>query len=381
MATDSGADLLIPQDLLPGDGRFGCGPSKVPAAAVARLAEAAPLLLGTSHRQPPVRQLVGRLRSGLSQLFSLPEGYEVALGNGGATLFWDLASLCLIERRSQHLAFGEFSAKFAQVVQSAPHLAAPEVIESAPGTCPQPHPDEDVDAYCLTHNETSTGVQCKVLRIGFPGQLVLVDGTSAAGGLPLEAGSVDAYYFSPQKCFAADGGIWVALLSPAAVERSARIGSTSRWIPSSLDLNLALQNSRLDQTYNTPAVATLFLFVQQLEWILDQGGLSWAAARCRQSASIVYGWADRAAYATPFVQDPDQRSPVVATIDLSPEVPAPEISKVLRRNGIVDIDGYRKLGRNQLRIGLFPAVDPEDATRLTQALDWVAERVGVTNHV
>ena len=381
MATDSGADLLIPQDLLPGDGRFGCGPSKVPATAVARLAEAAPLLLGTSHRQPPVKQLVGRLRSGLSHLFSLPEGYEVALGNGGASLFWDLATLCLIERRSQHLVFGEFSSKFAQIVQNAPHLAPPEVIESEPGTCPQPHSAEDLDAYCLTHNETSTGVQGEVRRIGSPGQLVLVDGTSAAGGLPLDAGSVDAYYFSPQKCFASDGGIWVALLSPAAIERSARLGSTSRWIPSSLDLNLALQNSRQDQTYNTPAVATLFLFAQQVEWILDQGGLSWAAARCRQSASIVYGWADRADYATPFVQDPDRRSQVVATIDLSPEVPAGAVSKVLRRNGIVDIDGYRKLGRNQLRIGLFPAVEPEDAARLTRAIDWVAERIGVADHV
>jgi phosphoserine aminotransferase len=359
----------------------GCGPSKVPATAVARLAEVAPRLLGTSHRQPPVRQLVGRLRSGLSQLFSLPEGYEIALGNGGASLFWDLASLCLIERRSQHLAFGEFSSKFAQIVKDAPHLAPPEVIESAPGTSPQPHLADDVDAYCLTHNETSTGVQCEIVRIGSPGQLVLVDGTSAAGGLQLDASSLDAYYFSPQKCFAADGGIWVALLSPAAIERSARLGTSSRWIPSSLDLNLALQNSRQEQTYNTPAVATLFLFVQQLEWILERGGLAWASARCRQSASIVYDWADQAPYAEPFVQDPSQRSQVVATIDLSPDVPAGEVSQVLRRNGIVDIDGYRKLGRNQLRIGLFPAVEPSDAARLTQAIDWVAGRIGVANHV
>jgi phosphoserine aminotransferase len=328
-----------------------------------------------------VRQLVGRLRSGLSQLFSLPEGYEIALGNGGASLFWDLASLCLIERRSQHLAFGEFSSKFAQIVKDAPHLAPPEVIESAPGTSPQPHLADDVDAYCLTHNETSTGVQCEIVRIGSPGQLVLVDGTSAAGGLQLDASSLDAYYFSPQKCFAADGGIWVALLSPAAIERSARLGTSSRWIPSSLDLNLALQNSRQEQTYNTPAVATLFLFVQQLEWILEQGGLAWASARCRQSASIVYDWADQAPYAEPFVQDPSQRSQVVATIDLSPDVPAGEVSQVLRRNGIVDIDGYRKLGRNQLRIGLFPAVEPSDAARLTQAIDWVAGRIGVANHV
>jgi phosphoserine aminotransferase len=381
MATDSGADLRIPQDLLPDDGRFGCGPSKVPATAVARLAEVAPRLLGTSHRQPPVRQLVGRLRSGLGQLFSLPDGYEVALGNGGASLFWDLASLCLIERRSQHLAFGEFSSKFAQIVRDAPHLAAPEVVESLPGTSPRPHFTEDVDAYCLTHNETSTGVQCEIARIGSPGQLVLVDGTSAAGGLKVDAASFDAYYFSPQKCFAADGGIWVALLSPAAIERSARLGSSSRWIPSSLDLNLALLNSRQDQTYNTPAVATLFLFVHQLEWILEQGGMAWASARCRESARIVYNWADRAPYAAPFVQDPDQRSQVVATIDLSADVPAAEVSKVLRRNGIVDIDGYRKLGRNQLRIGLFPAVEPNDAARLTQAIDWVADRISVANHV
>ena len=381
MATDSGADLRIPQDLLPEDGRFGCGPSKVPATAVDRLAEVAPHLLGTSHRQPPVKQLVARLRSGLTELFSLPDGYEVALGNGGASLFWDLAALCLIERRSQHLAFGEFSSKFAQIVQSAPHLAAPEVIEGAAGTCPRPHVNVDVDAYCLTHNETSTGVQSEVARIGLPGQLVLVDGTSAAGGLPLDASSFDAYYFSPQKCFAADGGLWVALLSPAAIERAARLKSASRWIPSSLDLSLALQNSRQDQTYNTPAVATLFLFVQQLEWILEQGGLRWATARCRQTASIVYGWADRAPYATPFVPNPDQRSQVVATVDLAPEVPAGEVSKVLRRNRIVDIDGYRKLGRNQLRIGMFPAIEPEDAARLTHAIDWVAARIGVANQI
>ena len=375
MATDSGADLRIPQHLLPTDGRFGCGPSKVPAGAVARLAAAAPLLLGTSHRQPPVRQLVGRLRAGLTELFSLPEGYEVALGNGGASLFWDLAALCLIERRSQHLSFGEFSSKFAQVVRAAPHLEEPEVIEAAPGSLSRPRATPEVDAYCLIHNETSTGVQAEVARVGAEGQLVLVDGTSAAGGLPLDAGSIDAYYFSPQKCFASDGGLWVAILSPAAIDRSARLGGSGRWIPSSLDLNLALQNSRQDQTYNTPAVATLFLFVEQLEWMLGQGGLPWAAERCRESARIIYSWAESVPYASPFVEDRAARSQVVATIDLAPEVPAGAVSAVLRRHGIVDIDGYRKLGRNQLRVGLFPAVDPPDVAQLTHAIDWVAERI------
>ncbi len=321
-----------------------------------------------------------RLRVGLTDLFSLPEDYEVALGNGGASLFWDLASFCLIERRSQHLVFGEFSSKFAQVVQSAPHLENPLVIEAAPGTHPEPASSRDVDAYCLTHNETSTGVQTTISRPGDEGQLVLVDGTSAAGGLEVNAGEFDAYYFSPQKCFAADGGLWVALLSPAAIDRAQRLSAAGRWVPSSLDLGLALANSRLDQTVNTPAVATLFLFVEQLEWILGNGGLAWAAQRCSKSADLIYDWAERSDFAQPFVADPSSRSQVVATVDLDPAVPAAAMTAALRQNGIVDIDGYRKLGRNQLRFGLFPAIEPEDVAQLTRSIDWVAARVRDLSH-
>lgn len=375
MTTGSGQSLRIPQDLLPKDGRFGCGPSKVPAEALRGLAEAAPGLLGTSHRQAPVRGLVRRVREGLAELFQLPDGYEVALGNGGATYFWDAASLCLIERRSQHLVFGEFSSKFAEAVFEAPHLEEPQVIRAEPGSRPDPVDASNVDAYCLTHNETSTGVAAPVVRPGAPGQLVLVDATSAAGGLEVDPGQFDAYYFSPQKCFASEGGLWVALLSPAAVERITRLSRSERWVPSSLDLLLALENSRQDQTYNTPAIATLFLLVAQIEVVLQNGGLRWAADRCRASASVVYQWADRSEFATPFVQEPSHRSSVVATIDLIPSIPAGEVSAVLRRHGVVDTESYRKLGRNQLRLGLFPAVDPEDVFRLTQAIDWVAARL------
>lgn len=377
MATGSGLSWRIPQDLLPEDGRFGCGPSKVPAEALRALGEAAPKLLGTSHRQAPVKALVRRAREGLAELFQLPEGYEVALGNGGATFFWDAASLCLIERRSQHLVCGEFSAKFAEAVFEAPHLEEPQVIRSDPGSRPAAVPTADVDTYCLTHNETSTGVVMPVDRPGDSDQLVLVDATSAAGGLMVDPNQFDAYYFSPQKCFASEGGLWVALLSPAAVERLTRLCRSERWVPSSLDLLLALQNSRQDQTYNTPAIATLFLMVAQIETILGNGGLRWAADRCRTSASMVYDWAERSEYASPFVSDAAARSSVVATIDLEPSVPAKEVSAVLRSNGVVDTDAYRKLGRNQLRVGLFPAVDPEDVSRLTQAIDWVADRVRV----
>lgn len=327
-----------------------------------------------------MRSLVNRLREGLRQYFTLPDGYEVALGNGGATLFWDLASLCLIERRSQHLVFGEFSSKFAQAVRDAPHLQEPRILEGAAGTHPEPLPDPDVDAYCLTHNETSTGVQTDIRRPGSNEQLVLVDGTSAAGGLPVSAREFDAYYFSPQKCFASDGGLWIALLSPAAIERARRLTESERWVPSSLDLTLALSNSRLDQTYNTPAVATLYLFLHQLEWLLAQGGLPWAADRCRRSASIIYEWAERSDFAQPFVADPGSRSQVVATVDLEQGLKASEVNAVLRRNGIVDTEGYRKLGRNQLRIGLFPAVEPDDVQNLTQAIDWVASKMRQGTH-
>jgi phosphoserine aminotransferase len=334
---------------------------------------AAPTLLGTSHRQAPVKQLVQRVRDGLRELFGLPDGYEVALGNGGATAFWDVASLSLIERRSQHLVFGEFSSKFAEATTQAPFLSDPEVVESPPGTHPWPRPSSEVDAYCLTHNETSTGVAMPLRRIGGDGQLVLVDATSAAGGLPVEMAQVDAYYFSPQKCFASEGGLWVAVLSPAAVERSERLAATDRWVPASLSLKLALENSRQDQTYNTPAIATVFLLVQQVEWILEHGGLDWAVNRSRSSAELVYDWAESRSWASPFVTDRAQRSSVVATIDLVDRVPAKQVSSILRANGVVDIDGYRRLGRNQLRLGLFPAVDPEDVARLTRSIDWVVE--------
>ena len=369
-------DIRIPADLLPADGRFGCGPSKVRPEAVAALAEQV-RWLGTSHRQAPVKSVVGRLRSGLAQLFSLPDGYEVALGNGGSTTFWDIATFCLVDRRSEHLSFGEFSAKFAGAAAAAPHLLDPVVIESPVGTHPEPEARDDVDLYALTHNETSTGVMMEIRRPGRAreGSLVAVDATSGAGGLRVDPTQFDAYYFAPQKCFASDGGLWVALLSPAAVARVERIAQTARWVPPSIDLKVALDNSRLDQTYNTPALATLYLFVQQLEWMLDGGGLEWTASRCDRSSEILYGWAEASSYARPFVEKPDDRSHVVGTVDLDPAIAAGVVSGVLRANGIVDTESYRKLGRNQLRIALFPAVEPDDVARLTLSIDYVLERV------
>ncbi len=370
--------ITIPADLLPRDGRFGCGPSKVRPEALADLAATGTSYLGTSHRQDTVKSMVGRLRAGLGSFFSLPDGYEVVLGNGGATCFWDAATFGLIERRSQHLVCGEFSSKFAEAAAAAPHLDRPSVIESAPGTRPVARAEEGVDAYCLVHNETSTGVSMPIGRpagtAAADGQLVLVDATSGAGGLPVDVRESDAYYFAPQKCFAADGGLWVALLSPAAVDRVGRIAASGRWIPASMDLGLALDNSRKDQTYNTPALATVFLFVHQLEWMLEQGGLAWATGRCAASSTIVYDWADRRPWANPFVADPAHRSAVVATIDLD-GVDATTVSAVLRSNGIVDTDSYRKLGRNQLRLGLFPAVEPADVEALTACIDHVVERL------
>jgi phosphoserine aminotransferase len=365
-------DIRIPAELLPADGRFGCGPSKVRPEAVAALAATGRTYLGTSHRQPGVRSVVGRLRRGLAELFSLPAGYEVVLGNGGSTLFWDAACFGLIDRRSQHLAFGEFSAKFAASAQAAPWLDDPDVIESEPGTHPVPKPAPGVDLYALTHNETSTGVVMPILRPAGAddGALVAVDATSAAGGVPVDPGQFDVYYFAPQKNFASDGGLWAALASPAALARVERIAGSARYIPPSLDLKIALDNSRLDQTYNTPALATIFLFVDQVEWMLAGGGLAAMAARSRRSADILYRWAEAATYATPFVADPEDRSPVVGTIDLD-GVDALTVSRVLRANGIVDTESYRRLGRNQLRIGMFPAVDPDDVERLTHCIDHV----------
>jgi phosphoserine aminotransferase len=370
---DGVPQITVPPDRLPADGRFGSGPSKVRAEAVADLARTAGGYLGTSHRRPGVRSVVGRIRSGLAQLFSLPGEYEVLLGNGGATAFWDAAAFGLIERRSQHLSFGEFSAKFAAAVAGAPHLEAPEVIESAPGTCPEPKAHPGVDTYALTHNETSTGVAAPVERPEGAGDaLVLVDATSAAGGIRVDPAQFDAYYFSPQKCFAGDGGLWLALCSPAALERVRRLAA-ERWAPPFLSLALAVENSRLDQTYNTPALATLFLLADQVDWLLHQGGLDWAAGRCEASSAIVYRWAQTHPLATPFVTDPVLRSPVVATVDLDPAVDAGTVSKVLRRNGVVDTESYRKLGRNQLRIACFPAIEPDDVAQLTRALDYVIE--------
>ena len=369
--------IELPPELRPTDGRFGSGPSKVRQEAVDALTAAAPTYLGTSHRQAPVKSVVRRLRDGLARLLCLPEGYEVVLGNGGTTAFWDAAAFGLIERRAQHLSFGEFSSKFAAVTAAAPFLEPPQVIESAPGTHPEVEHNPDVDAYAFPHNETSTGVAMEVRRPEGPGAegLVLVDATSGAAGLHVDPTQFDAYYFAPQKGFSSDGGLWVAAMSPAAVERIARIKGSGRWTPPFLDLSIALENSRLDQTYNTPALATLFLMVSQLEWILEQGGLAWSTARCDQSAEIVYGWAEASAYATPFVADKGDRSHVVATIDLDPKLDAATVAKVLRANGIVDTESYRKLGRNQLRIAMFVAIEPEDLATLIGAIDYIADRL------
>jgi phosphoserine aminotransferase len=365
--------IPIPEDRLPADGRFGSGPSKVRGEAVAALAETGSAYLGTSHRRPVVRSVVGRIRTGLAQLLELPDGYEVMLGNGGATAFWDAAIFGLIEQRSQHLSFGEFSSKFAAAVAGAPHLDPPEVIESAPGTCPDPKPNPDVDVYALTHNETSTGVAAPVERPDEDVELVVVDATSAAGGMRVDPEEFDVYYFSPQKAFAADGGLWVAACSPAAVERIERLAASDRWIPPSLSLGLALENSRLDQTYNTPALATLFLLADTVDWLNALGGLEWSATRCEFSSAVLYEWAENSRLAEPFVTESHLRSPVTVTIDLDPDVDADVVSAVLRQNGIVDTESYRKLGRNQLRIGCFPAVEPDDVALLTRAIDYVME--------
>ena len=363
--------------MLPGDGRFGSGPSKVRLDALDGLAATGRDYLGTSHRQPTVKSVVGRIRAGLADLFRLPDGYEVALGNGGTTAFWDLATFCLIERRSQHLSFGEFSAKFTAAARAAPHLDDPDVIGSPPGTHPQAEGRAGIDLYALTHNETSTGVTMAVARpdCSDPASLVAVDATSGAGGLRVDAGEFDAYYFAPQKCFGSEGGLWIALLSPAAIERAGRLRAEGRWVPASLDLAVAIDNSRQNQTYNTPALATLWLLDSQISWMREKGGLEWSASRCDRSAGRLYGWAESSSYARPFVAKPDERSPVVGTIDLDDAIEATTVSQVLRANGIVDTESYRKLGRNQLRIGMFPAVEPDDVEALTHCIDHVAERL------
>ncbi len=370
VVTENHTQITIPASLLPSDGRFGCGPSRVRTEAVTALAQIADGYLGTSHRRAGVRDVVGRLRAGFGELFSLPDGWEVVLGNGGTTVFWDAALFGLIEQRSQHLVFGEFSSKFAAAVAAAPHLEEPKLVSADPGHCPQPVPDA-VDVYALTHNETSTGVAAAPVRPEAEG-LVAVDATSAAGGLRWDTAAVDVYYFAPQKCFASDGGLWVALCSPAAIERIGAISASDRWIPSSIDLGIALDNSRKNQTYNTPALATIYLALEQVEWINANGGLEWAASRCDESAAVIYGWAESRGWATPFVTDPAIRSSVVATIDLDESIDASTVSDVLRQNGIVDTEGYRKLGRNQLRVALFPAIPPADVEALTACVDHIA---------
>lgn len=373
MTAAAPTDIRIPHDLLPADGRFGCGPSKIRPEAVAALSDKATTVIGTSHRQPAVKQVVARVRAGIAELFGLPAGYQVVLGNGGSTAFWDVATFGLIEQVSEHLTFGEFSSKFAQAAAAAPHLGTPRIIDAPPGTAAAPEAYPDVDLYALTHNETSTGVMTQLLRPegAAPTALVAVDATSGAGGLRFDPSQVDAYYFAPQKCFASDGGLWLAALSPAALERVARIKASGRWMPASLDLSIAVEQSAMDQTYNTPALVTLLLLAEQLEWMLDGGGLDFAAGRSDRSAATLYGWADNSTYATAFVAKPDDRSHVVGTIDLDGSIDAPTVCKVLRANGIVDTEPYRKLGRNQLRIGMFPAIDPADIEALTRCVDHV----------
>ena len=366
--------LQIPPAIRPADGRFGCGPSKVRPEQLARLAGAGSALMGTSHRQAPVKQLVGRVRAGLAELFSLPAGYEVVLGNGGTTAFWDAAAAGLVRERALHLTFGEFSQKFATVTKGAPFLADPIVVTAEPGDAPEPTSDPSADAVAWAHNETSTGAMVPVRRPEGDA-LVLIDATSGAGGLPVDVAQADAYYFAPQKSFASDGGLWLALLSPAAIERVGELAATDRWIPESLSLATALDNSRKDQTYNTPAVATLFLLGDQLEWMLGLGGLDGCIERTRANSGHLYGWAQDSEFATPFVSDPAKRSLVVGTIDFADEVDAAAVAATLRANGIVDTEPYRGLARNQLRIGMYPAVDPDDISALTACIDWVVDRM------
>ena len=366
-------EIIIPNNLKPKDGRFGCGPSKIRPEALAALAASGSSILGTSHRQPAVKNVVGRVRNGLKDLFNLPDGYEVVLGNGGSTAFWDVATFCLIKEKSQHLVFGEFSSKFASGVKSAPFLGEPTVISSDPGSHPEAVAESGVDAYALTHNETSTGVAMNIKRPAGSEGLVLVDATSAAGGLTVKASEFDAYYFAPQKSFASDGGLWLSIMSPAALARVEEISATKRWTPAILDLGIAIENSKLDQTYNTPAVATLILLAEQIEWMNSNGGLEFSAGRSTKSAETLYGWAEKTSYTTPFVVNPAMRSKVVGTINFDDSIDANAVAKTLRANGIVDTESYRKLGKNQLRIGMFPAIDPADVEALTASIDYVVK--------
>jgi phosphoserine aminotransferase len=371
------ADIQIPADIKPADGRFGAGPSKVRTEALDALAATGTSLLGTSHRQAPVKNLVGEVRDGVRELFSLPEGYEVILGNGGSTAFWDVATHGLIENKSQHLSFGEFSSKFAKAAKQAPWLAEPTVVSSDPGTHPDPRAEAGVDVYAFTHNETSTGVAAPIQRVdgADDGALVLVDATSGAGGLPVDITQTDVYYFAPQKSFASDGGLWIGVFSPAALERAARVHGSGRHVPEFFSLPTAIDNSLKNQTYNTPALATLFLLNDQLKWINGQGGLDWSVRRTATSSRTLYGWAEASKYATPFVVDPAKRSQVIGTIDFADEIDAAAVAKALRANGVVDTEPYRKLGRNQLRVAMFPAIDPSDVEALTACVDYVIEKL------
>ena len=364
-------ELTIPSSLLPADGRFGCGPSKVRAEQLAYLAGPGAAILGTSHRQAPVKQLVGRVRAGLAELFRAPDGYEVVLGNGGSSAFWDAAAFSLIDQRSQNLVFGEFGGKFAAAA-AAPWLHAPDVRSVAPGTRTEAEAVEGVDVYAWTHNETSTGVAAPVVRVaGDDGALTVIDATSAAGGIDFDASAVDAYYFAPQKNFASDGGLWIALLSPAAIERIERVAASDRYIPEFLSLKNAVDNSRLDQTLNTPALSTLLLLESQIEWMNGNGGLAWTSARTAESSGVLYEWAERVDYATPFVTEASDRSPVVVTVDFVDDVRAADVAAVLRANGIVDTEPYRKLGRNQLRFATFAAIEPDDVRALVASIEFV----------
>jgi len=370
--------LTIPTDLLPADGRFGAGPSKIQTGHLDALAATGSSLMGTSHRQAPVREVVGRVREGLAELFSMPADYEVVLGNGGATAFWDIATFGLIREKSQHLSFGEFTSKFAKAATDAPWLADPSVIASEPGSCPAAVAEEGVDAYAWAHNETSTAVMAPVRRpagTNADDALVLIDATSGAGGLPVDLTEVDAYYFAPQKCFASDGGLWIAIMSPAALERAAEIAASDRHIPAFFDLPTAIDNARKNQTYNTPAVATLFLMAEQLDWMNSQGGLAGMVERTTASSRALYGWAEKTAYVTPYVAEPEHRSLVIGTVDFDDSIDAAGIAATLRANGIVDTEPYRKLGRNQLRIAMYPAIDPADVESLTACIDYVVERL------
>ena len=368
--------LDLPSELKPSDGRFGCGPSKVRTEQLAHLAETGTALMGTSHRQKPVKSLVGRVREGIRELFSLPEGYEVVLGVGGSTAFWDAASFGLVRERALHLTYGEFSSKFAQATQGAPFLSDSVIVSAEPGDVPQPVADPSADVIAWAHNETSTGAMLEPMRpAGSEHSLITVDATSGAGGLPFDPANVDVYYFAPQKSFASDGGLWVAAMSPAALERVAEIGASERWVPEFLSLTTAVDNSRKDQTYNTPAVATLYLLADQIDWMNGNGRLDWCVRRTAENSRRLYSWAEASDYATPFVTDPAKRSQVVGTIDFADSVDASAIAKALRANGIVDTEPYRKLGRNQLRVGMFPAIEPDDITALTQSIDWVASKL------